>query len=81
MEKLEKRGLIKRNIDIKGKRVVKTLMLTQKGEKVYHDVSVIVHNHVAKVENIFSKEEYEQFLSLLLKLRGRLTESSDMIFE
>lgn len=81
LEKLETRGLIKRNIDTKGKRVVKTLMLTPEGEKVYHDVSIRVHNHIAEIENVFSPEEYQHFISLISKLKGRLTKSSDMIFE
>lgn len=81
LEKLEKRGLIKRAVNTKDKRIVKTLMLTQKGQKVYHDVGICVNKHLVQIESIFSPQEHEMFLSFILRLKDRLTDSEDMIFE
>ena len=81
LEKLEKRGLIKRNIETKEKRIVKTLVLTKKGLKTCEKINIKTQTHLEQMENIFTQEEHQQFISLLEKLRNRLTESHDMIFE
>lgn len=81
LEKLENRGLIKRSIESREKRIVKTITLTQQGIKTCNNVSIKTQEHLAQLENIFTKEEHEQFIALILKLRNRLTESKDMIFE
>ena len=81
LEKLEKRGLIKRNIETKEKRIVKTLVLTKKGLKTCEKINIKTQTHLEQMENIFTQKEHQQFISLLEKLRNRLTESHDMIFE
>ena len=79
--RLEDCGLIKRSIDVKAKRIVKTLMLTEEGERIFKDVSKISLKHVSEIEEIFTDEEYKQFLSYIERLQNRLTESVDMVFE
>lgn len=81
LEKLEEKGLIERIINSKGKRIVKTLKLTNLGKKVHNQTEFFIRKSIARVENIFSEEEYTQFQTLIAKLRDKLTESSDMFFE
>ena len=81
LEKLEKRGLIKRDLETKEKRIVKTLVLTKKGLKTCEKINIKTQNHLEQMENIFTQNEHQQFIHLLEKLRNRLTESHDMIFE
>lgn len=80
LEKLEKRGLIKRMADIKGKRIVKTLILTSLGEQIYHNTSIFVRNHIRNIESVFSKKEHDEFIFLISKLQNTLTDSNDLIF-
>ncbi len=81
LEKLEKRGLIQRALETKNNRVVKTLLLTEEGEKVFHEVSALSSSHVKEIESIFTPEEHEQFLSYIIRLRNRLTETVGNILE
>lgn len=81
LDKLEARGFIKRNIDTKKKRIVKTLTLTPLGIKAYKEVSTKVHSHISTIEDIYSKEEFELFTVFLERLKDRLCETEDMVFE
>ena len=81
LEKLETKNLIQRSIDTKNNRVVKTLMLTNEGEKIYQEVSSLALAHVKEIENIFTPQEHEQFLSYILRLRNRITETVGNILE
>lgn len=81
LEKLEKRGIIQRTLDVKGKRIVKTLELTPDGEKIYDDVNSQTYGHVMDIENIFTPEEHQRFIEYMERLKNRLTDSADMFFE
>lgn len=81
LEKLEKRGLIERFVDTRGKRVVKTLILTPEGEKTFQDVGEKIHFRLTEIENVFTPEEHQQFIDFIVRLRNRLTEAEDMFYE
>ena len=81
LEKLEKRGLIQRNTNLKDKRMVKTLTLTDIGNKMYLDINGTVYQHVKDIESVLTNEEYNSFLNLLSKIKNKLTEDGVMVFE
>lgn len=81
LEKLEKRGLIQRNTNLKDKRMVKTLTLTEIGEKMYLNLNGTVYQHVKEIESVLTKAEYNSFLNLLSKIKNRLTEDCSRVFE
>ena len=81
LEKLETKGIIKRTLETKDKRIVKTLVLTQTGENIYHNVMNESYNHVMEIEKIFSTEEYQQFLDYITRLKIKLAESCDYTYK
>ena len=81
LDKLESKGLILRKATIKNKRVVKTISLTDLGQNKHDTVAVSMKKYINELESIYNKEEYKQFYSYLERLRKKLTESVDMIFE
>jgi len=81
LNSLEKKNLIRRVIDIKNNRMVKRLQLTDLGNKLYNDIGDIFQIYAKNLENLYTKEEYKQFNSYLDRLKNKLTESVDMVFE
>ena len=75
LEKLEKRGLIERFIEIKENRTVKSIVLSKEGEKLYQEVSKHALNHINKIEEVFSKEEKELFLNYIERLKARINDT------
>ena len=56
-------------------------MLTEEGKRIYLEVSTQSLAHVKEIESIFTPEEHEQFLSYIIRLRNRLTETVGNILE
>jgi len=81
LEKLEKLGFIQRTLDIRDKRIVKTLELTPLGEEIYNGVNSQTYGHIMEIENIFTPEEHQQFIEYMERLKNRLTDSTEMFFE
>lgn len=81
LEKLENRGIINRSLSTKDKRIVKTLMLTNEGEKIYNDVMNQTFYHLESIEKIFNEQEYLQFSQYLDRLNQKLAESCGYTFE
>ena len=81
LEKLEVRGLIKRALDTKDKRIVKTLVLTKEGEQIYHNVMRECYCHVMDIESVFDEAEYKQFLGFIQRLNSKLVESCDYTYK
>lgn len=76
LDSLEKKELIYRFHDTKGKRLVKKMKLTQKGESLYADLlAKIVPDTKAILNATFSKEELESFTNMLRKLQEALSQS------
>ena len=81
LERMESKGLIKRKITEKNKKMVKTVKLTPKGEEIYHKVVDNWEKFVTNFESIYTKEEIETFKEFLLRMKNKLTESIDMVIE
>ena len=78
---LEKKNLINRIVDIKNNRMVKRLQLTDLGKKLYDNIGEIFQVYANNLKNLYTEEEYKQFNSYLERLKNKLTESVDMVFE
>lgn len=72
MEKLEKRGFLKRVVDTKANRIVKKAILTEQGKIFHSKITKIAKAHVEKLENVFSPEEKEKFKEYLERLKNNL---------
>ena len=81
LERMEDKNLIKRKITEKNKKMVKTVKLTKKGEEIYHTIVCNWEKFVTDLENIYTKEEMETFTEFLLRMKNKLTESTDMVIE
>ena len=81
LNKLENKGLISREATIKNKRVVKTISLTKFGQEKFDTILISMKKYINELESIYNKEEYKQFYDYLKRLRKKLTESVDMVFE
>ena len=81
LERMENKGLIKRRITEKNKKMVKTVKLTKKGEEIYHSIVDDWEKFVTNLESIYTKEELKTFKEFLLRMKNKLTESIDMVIE
>ena len=81
LDRMENKGLIKRKITLKDKKMVKTVRLTKKGEEIYHTIVDDWEKFVTDLENIYTKEESKTFKEFLLRMKNKLTESIDMVIE
>ncbi|MBP3820023.1 transcriptional regulator [bacterium] len=81
LERMENKGLIKRKLTEKNKKMVKTVKLTKKGEEIYHTIVGDWEKFVTDLENIYAKEELKTFKEFLLRMKNKLTESIDMVIE
>ena len=81
LDRLEKQGLIERTVDVKNKRTVKTLKLSEVGCKVYQETCETCVRQVENIENVFTQKEYEIFMAYLLKLKIRLIETCGEVLE
>ena len=81
LDRMESKGLIKRKITEKNKKMVKTVKLTKKGEEIYHTIVGNWEKFVTNFESIYTKEEIETFTEFLLRMKNKLTESIDMVLE
>ena len=81
LEKLEKRGLIDRNVVTKDKRSVKTLSLTAKGEDVRRKAQQLAQKNIDKFQQIFTQSEQKQFNEFLTRLTNEIIKNEDMFLE
>lgn len=81
LERMENKGLIKRKLTEKNKKMVKTVRLTKKGEEIYHTIVGDWEKFITDLENIYTKEELKTFKEFLLRIKNKLTESIDMVIE
>ena len=80
LDKLEQLGLIQRDVDIRAKRIVKTLTLTQKGLNLCQKASKMAMDDIQDIESTFSDDELQTFATLISKLRNRLIQDDSMFF-
>jgi DNA-binding MarR family transcriptional regulator len=81
LDRLEKRGLVERTVDVKDKRTVKTLKLSEAGQQVYQKACETCVKQVENIENVFTQKEYETFMNYLFKLKNRLIETCGEVLE
>lgn len=81
LDRLEKRGLVERTVDVKDRRTVKTLKLSEAGQQVYQKACETCVRQVENIENVFSQKEYETFMNYLFKLKNRLIETCGEVLE
>ena len=81
LERMERKGLVKRKITQKDKKMVKAVKLTKKGEEIYHTIVDNWEKFVTDLEKIYTKEELKTFKEFLLRMKNKLTESIDMVIE
>jgi DNA-binding MarR family transcriptional regulator len=68
---LENKGLVERKNSYHDKREF-LIYLTDKGNELYRETSVIMSGNTQEIKSIFSENELEQFKSLLDKLGSNL---------
>ena len=81
LDRLEKRGLVERTVDVKDRRTVKTLKLSEAGQQVYQKACETCVKQVENIENVFTQKEYETFINYLFKLKNRLIETCGEVLE
>ena len=81
LDRLEKRGLVERTVDVKNRRTVKTLKLSEAGQQVYQKACETCVKQVENIENVFTQKEYETFMNYLFKLKNRLIETCGEVLE
>ena len=81
LDRLEKRGLVERTVDVKDRRTVKTLKLSEAGQQVYQKACKTCVRQGENIENVFSQKEYETFMNYLFKLKNRLIETCGEVLE
>lgn len=77
LDKLEKKEMIVRSVEIVKNRTVKTLTLSPYGKQIYFDICEQCIKNVEKIENVFSDKEYNKFIELIEKFQSRLLETMD----
>ena len=81
LERMENKGLIKRTLTEINKKMAKTVQLTKQGEEIYHTIVGDWEKFVTDLENIYTKEELKTFKEFLLRMKSKLTESTDIILD
>ena len=81
LDRLEKRGLVERTVDVKDRRTVKTLKLSEAGQQVYQKTCETCVKQVENIENVFTQKEYETFMNYLFKLKNRLIKTCGEVLE
>lgn len=78
LEALEKKGLIKRVVDVKNNRLVKKIVITDEGEKILHTWLKKIIPIFDRVYEKFSKEEIEQAKGVLRRMRDAFQDIVDI---
>ena len=78
LNSLEEKGYIKRFADTKNNRLVRKMMITDEGEKVFKYVSDILREHLSKIPKIISEEEKAFVKIICKKLREGLKQEVEM---
>ena len=81
LERLENKKLITRTLTEKDKKRVKLLNLTPLGKEVYKKIESAWESYITNLESIYTSQELKTFTELLLKMKSKLTESTDIILD
>ena len=78
MESLEKKSLVKRVVDVKNNRLVKKIILTNKGEGILFSLWEKINPVFTKTFESFTDEEVEFTKKILKKMRDTLKETVEV---
>lgn len=78
---LQQKGLIERFVDTKGNRIVKKIVVTEKGREIYDFANKIMFEYVQKIENAIGKEQAIECTNFLNKIKEVVMANTDIIFE
>lgn len=78
---LEVKGFIERPVDTKGNRIVKKIVITERGMEAYKFAYKIAAEFAKGIENSIGKNEAADCEIFLNKIKGTLQESGNIIFE
>lgn len=78
LNSLEERGLIERFVDTKNKRLVRRVMLTEKGKEILQKSSEIVKNHLNQMPKIIKDSEKIYMKEIMEKFREGLKNEVEM---
>ena len=74
IDSLEKKGLIERRNDTKGKRLVKKMSLTTKGLDCYNSTIIAIQPQFKKLEEKFTLEQITELRATLQRLKQNISE-------
>lgn len=75
---LEEKGFVKREIETKGKRLVKKVYITDKGKKVIEEYQPKLRNAFSKIFDDVSEEEFATLRNTLAKLKNSLSKTTSI---
>ena len=78
IDSLEKKGLIERRNDTKGKRLVKKMNITEKGIDCYNSTIRAIQPQFKKLEEKFTLEQMQALRNTLQKLKQNISEIVDL---
>lgn len=78
---LELRKFIERPVDKKGNRIIKRIIITEKGKEAYKSASQIAIEFATKIENTIGKPEAIECNEFLNKIKKTITDSIEIDFE
>lgn len=78
LNSLEERGLIERFVDTKNKRLVRRVILTEKGKETLQKSSEIVKNHLNRMPKIIEDSEKIYMKEIMEKFREGLKNEVEM---
>ena len=78
LDSLEKKGLIERRNDTKGKRLVKKMNITEKGLECYKSTIKAIQPQFKRLEEKFTLEQMKALRNTLQKLKQNISEIVDL---
>jgi DNA-binding MarR family transcriptional regulator len=78
---LEKKGLIMRHVDKKGNRIIKKIVITEKGHGVYLASSTVALEFTNSIEQIIGQDKAKECFEFLNKIKNSISETTNTDFE
>ncbi len=75
---LEQKGYIERFVDTKNKRLVRKMIITNEGKKIFKKASDVLKEHLSSIPKILTDEEKETLKNIMIKLREGLKKEVEM---
>lgn len=78
LDSLEEKGIIKRYSDMKNKRLVKKMALTEAGQKCYKEITEKLHPYLEKFYEKFTPTQLEELKKSLGLLEGAISSATNV---